>query len=150
MIYDKKPKNFVADQWIVGCSINFDGKILLLHRQSNKIHGDKWGAPGGKIDYEDKNKTMAMIRELFEETGIDLKKSDLLFHKTFYVIQPDSNFYYHYFSFSPLILPNVTLSRSEHKAYAWVSPIEALDFDLIPDEDHCIKYLYFKTKKIPA
>jgi 8-oxo-dGTP pyrophosphatase MutT (NUDIX family) len=74
MIYTEKPQNFFPDIEVVACMVRYDGKFLMLHRQDNKIHGNKWGQPAGKVDPTDKNNFDAMVIELREETGIITKK----------------------------------------------------------------------------
>lgn len=38
---------------------------------------------------------------------------------------------------------DILLNTDEHKAHMWVTPEEALQFELIQDEDECIKTVYF-------
>lgn len=52
---------------------NEEGKILLQQRADN----GKWGLPGGCQDLGEDLRTTA-IRELFEETGIQVKANELL------------------------------------------------------------------------
>lgn len=52
---------------------NETGKILLQQRSDN----GKWGLPGGCQDLGENLKTTA-IRELFEETGIQIKENELI------------------------------------------------------------------------
>ena len=63
MIYNEQPNNFIPDIEVVGCLVECDGKIVLLHRQDHKMEGDKWDLPAGKIDKTDANSREAMIRE---------------------------------------------------------------------------------------
>ncbi len=142
MIYNEKPKNFSPEIEVVACLMEFNGKFVLLHRQDNKIHGDKWGQPAGKVDLSDADIFDAMTRELREETGIEIKKEDLSFYKTFFVSHPDRNFLYHYFVLHLKRKPKIILSDKEHKDFSWKTPLEALEMPLIQDEDHCIKHYY--------
>jgi len=139
MIHDKQPNGFIPDMEVVACLVGINNKILLLHRHDNKPEGNKWGLPGGKIDKEDKNKEMAMLRELKEETGLSLKEKELKFHKTFFVSHLGHNFLYHYFNYSLNEEIDIVLSEREHKAFVWVTPQEALEMSLVLDEDHCLK-----------
>ena len=57
------------------CYIEKDGKYLMLHRvkKENDINKDKWIGIGGK--FEDKESPDdCMLREVFEETGLTIKK----------------------------------------------------------------------------
>ena len=142
MTHDEKPENFKPDLEVVGCLVECGGKIILIHRQNNKLEGNKWGIPAGKIDKTDLNIKEAMARELREETGIIAKEEDLIFYKTFCVSHLGYNFYYHYFNLKLTKVPDIVLSKDEHKAFVWVTPNEALNMDLIIDEDHCMKNFY--------
>jgi len=139
MIYREKPDNFIHDIEVVACLVEYQEKFILLHRQNNKIHGDKWGQPAGKVDDSDESNSDAMIRELREETGIEANKEDLIFYKTFFVSHPDRDFLYHYFVLILKEEPKIILSEKEHKGFSWVTTDEALLMSLIPDEDYCIK-----------
>jgi 8-oxo-dGTP pyrophosphatase MutT (NUDIX family) len=45
-----------------------DGRILLIHRTDN----DKWALPGGEVELGE-SVSQAVIREVHEETGIDVE-----------------------------------------------------------------------------
>ncbi len=139
MIYNERPKNFFPEIEVVACLVKYKEKFLLLHRQDNKIHGNKWGQPAGKVDTSDGSIINAMIRELREETGIEKEKESLFFYKTFFVSHPDRDFLYHYFILSLKKEPQIVISGREHKGFLWVTVEEALKMSLIPDEDYCIK-----------
>jgi len=64
---------------VVGLIINEKGEILLARRhqpENPKIHG-KWEFPGGGIEIGEEPET-ALIREVKEETGLDVKIVRLL------------------------------------------------------------------------
>jgi len=142
MIYNNKPNDFTPDIEVVACMVECDGEFVLLHRQDNKIHGNRWGQPAGKVDSSDESNLDAMVRELKEETGIETKKEDLIFHKTFYVSHPDRDFLYHYFILHLKEKPEIVLSIKEHKGFSWVNLNDSLKMPLILDEDYCIKDYY--------
>ncbi len=142
MIYNKKPENFLPDIEVVACLVEYNNSFVLLHRQDNKIHGNKWGQPAGKVDLSDEDNVSAMKRELNEETGIEVKKEDLIFYKTFFVSHPDRKFLYHYFVLHLKEKPEIVLSKKEHKGFSWVTINEALLMPLILDEDFCLKDYY--------
>jgi 8-oxo-dGTP pyrophosphatase MutT (NUDIX family) len=142
MIYEEKPKAFIPDIEVVSCLVECNGKFVLLHRQDNKIHGNKWGPPAGKMDKGDKDTISAILRELKEETGIIAKEKDLIFHKTFFVSHSDRNFFYHYFKLNLSEKTEIIIKKDEHKAFTWVNLEEALKMNLIPDEDYCLKHIY--------
>lgn len=54
---------------------NEEGKLLAVSRKNNK---DDWGLPGGKVD-GDETIEEAVVREVKEETGLDIKVSHFIF-----------------------------------------------------------------------
>ena len=56
-----------------GCVFDTDGKVLLQRRGDS----NKWGFPGGAIEIGE-TPEMAAIREVKEETGLDVKVTDLI------------------------------------------------------------------------
>ena len=145
MIYNEQPVDFTPDMEVVGCLVECDGKIVLLHRQDYKMEGNKWDLPAGKVDKTDLDKKSAMLRELREETGLTISEKELNFHKTFYVSHLGFNFFYHYFNVKLQQIPDIVISKGEHKAFVWVTPSEALTMPLVLDEEHCMKD-YFGIK----
>ncbi|MFZ2072589.1 MAG: NUDIX hydrolase [Minisyncoccia bacterium] len=143
MIFNEQPEDFKPDIEVVGCLVERNGKILLLHRHDNKSQGGKWGIPAGKIDHRDNNdKKLAMLRELEEETGLILNEEDLTFHKTFFVEYPDKKYFYHYHAVSLKSDFDIVIEDNEHQNFCWVTIEEALNMPLVMDEDHCLKYVY--------
>jgi 8-oxo-dGTP pyrophosphatase MutT (NUDIX family) len=65
-IYQNKPEDFKPKFEIVGSFLEWDGKILILHRQDFKAQGNTWAIPGGKIE-KDETPIQASIRETYEE-----------------------------------------------------------------------------------
>ena len=56
-----------------GCVFDTDGKVLLQRRGDSK----KWGFPGGAIEIGE-TPEMAAVREVKEETGLDVRVSGLI------------------------------------------------------------------------
>ena len=141
MMYLEKPKDFDSAGVTVRCFVEHESTMLLLHRTEDESQGGTWGGPGGKLD-PGENIFQAMVRELREETSLLVDEKDLSHYKKVYVRYPDFDFIYHMFSLVFKEKPTIKLDHSEHQNFKWVSPIEALEMDLVLDEDACIKLFY--------
>lgn len=141
MISLKKPKGFKPEFSIVSCICLHNNKMLLLFRSKGRRQESTWGVPAGKIE-DGETKEGAMLRELFEETGIHAKKEELKFFKTVYVSYPDYDFIHHMFSFSLNKKPAVKIREEEHLEERWISLNEALRMPLVADLDECLKLFF--------
>ncbi len=141
MLFSHPPSDFKPGAHVVSCFVEHDGHILLLYRQDHKPYGNYWGVPAGKVDPGEEH-IPAVIREVFEETGIRLHSGEVMTLRTVPVRYPDSDFWYHMFKTRFETRPAVQLNPKEHKEYRWVKPLEALTMPLILDEDTCISMEY--------
>jgi hypothetical protein len=80
-----------------------------------------------------------MQRELQEETGIEACPH---FFKTTYVAYKAYNMLYHMYHIHLGALPTITINPVEHQSYIRRTPFEALQENLIQDEDVCIRMFY--------
>lgn len=120
----------------VGCICWCSGRTLLLQRAADKAYPRKWGFPGGKLEEREQTQS-AVIRETYEETGIQLAADDLVDLGTFYVVNEHLSFTYSIYYCNLRALPRVTVTPSEHIQYGWFTPEAALHLDLVPDVDEC-------------
>lgn len=137
-----EPQNFNPTQHAVGCFCRLEGKILMLLRQDWLPEGNKWGAPGGKIDPEDKSPLYAARRELWEETGILLPEEKFIPFRKFYVRYPDYDFTYEMFSVELENPEKVIVMRKEHKGFYWARPHTSLKMNLVTDMGGCIRHFF--------
>jgi len=143
MIYLEPPEDFNPVFEISIGTIQHKGEILLVKRNPNKRQGNKWGMPGGKLDAGE-TPIQAFIREVYEETGISLEKSEIEYFKSVYVRYPDYDFHSHMFSTKLSDEPAVKLQKEEHSAYQWFTPTQALELEseLVLDNDVTLKMFY--------
>ncbi len=141
MIFTEQPFDFNKEIEVVACYIEHEGKFVLLHRHEYKTNGGKWGLPAGKID-KGETKEQAMIREIREETGIEIPVDRLIYFNTLYVRNMEHDLEYHTFSTVLNEVPSIQLSSSEHQNYVWVTPAQSLEMNLIHDLADCIKLFY--------
>ena len=99
---------------------------------------------GGKIDAVDDNDSIAaIIREVFEETGIIINSENLLPAGIFYVDYENGNkIIYDTFRYVLDVKPEIVLQPKEHQGYAWATPASALKLPLMTHGDYTIKHVY--------
>lgn len=68
-------------QVAVGVIRNSEQKIFLTQRAATSHMANKWEFPGGKIEAEE-TPYQALVRELMEETGIEVEQATALGHAT--------------------------------------------------------------------
>lgn len=141
MLYQTEPEDFRPEEEAVGCFVERDGEILLLHRLDRKPQGDTWGLPSGTVE-EGETPIQALRREVKEETGLILPRSDVSHFGRFFVRYPDRDFVYHVFHFRLESDKEVETRDDEHKDFKWIEPSGALKLDLIRDLDTCIELFY--------
>ncbi len=141
MVYRRKPRHFNPRFEVVSCFCEYDNTILLLRLKHNKFQGGRWGVPAGKAN-EDELLVDAMLRELKEETQIEIALRDLRYLNNVFIKFKEVDFVYHMFKIQFDFQPDVRIDAKEHIDYQWLQPTMALKLDLIEDEDRCIKMWY--------
>lgn len=135
--------------YVDGILVSEDDKILILRRANYmKLFKSCWGFVGGSIDNKDKDGKEAIVREVKEETGIELsfneqrnmKKVDKQGHEKedgsigsdteYWLIKLENN--------SEDI--NIKISK-EHSKYEWIdeSILEEKTYKFMPDVFHYIQ-----------
>jgi|688.fasta_scaffold68198_4 mutator protein MutT len=144
VVYQQPTPQFKPRIEIAAVYIEYNNKILLLHRQENKSQGNKWGIPGGKVD-KGETPLQAAIREVKEETGYDISKQGIENLGTVYIeYNEKDHFTYHMFRTQLQEDPGaVKINFNEHKGFTWVTPSDGLKMDLLQDEAPCFRLVYF-------
>lgn len=119
----------------VGCICIANHRVLLLERGPKRSYPYHWGLPSGKLDAGE-TPTRAMVRELYEETGILVSAHNLTSLGEFHIVNAEMSFLYSLFSLSLASEPLVRLAQ-EHTSFAWFTPDESLELDLVPDLADC-------------
>jgi len=144
IVYKSPTPQFKPRIEIAAAYIEYNDKILLLHRQENKSQGNKWGIPGGKVS-KGETPLEAIIREVKEETGYDISDQQIENLGTVYIeYNEKDHFIYHMFRTKLYGDPGaVQINFDEHKGFTWVTPADGLKMDLLQDEDPCFRLIYF-------
>ncbi len=123
---------------VVACAlVDEDGRVLIAQRPEGKSLAGLWEFPGGKLDPGERPE-MALIRELKEEIGIDVKEACLA-PLTF-----ASHAYPEFHLLMPLYIcrrwDGVVTAR-EGQALKWVRPAKLRDYPMPPADEPLIPAL---------
>lgn len=141
-MYLEPPADFQPTVEAAGFYLEYDNKVLLLHRQDEKSQGNRWGIPAGKVDAGE-TPIVAAVRETYEETGFEICQNQATYLCTVYLRSPEKDCIFHMFSTKLNGNPeDVKIRFTEHKGFTWVTPKEALDLHLMLDQDNCFKLVY--------
>jgi len=148
MIYDfvSKPENFEPEFKAAGCFLEYDARLLFLQKRDDaRVEPGRWGHPAGKVKVSDDCIDSAVLREINEETGLELGKEDLFSWGLMCIRYPEFDFDYHVYRCNLNHLgqkPKIRIDVNEHQAYAWKTFDEARTMDLMRDEWDCLRKVY--------
>ena len=140
-VFTEKPTGFKTKIDIVACFVEVGDQVLFLKRAPNKMHGNTWAIPGGKVE-EGETLPQAVARELKEETGIAASPQ---FLKSVFITNSDGlSFRYHMYRLSLEKKPGIKLSAEESTHFTWWTRLETNKkaSALMPDEMDCIDLVY--------
>ena len=150
LVFLQLPENFNPKVEIVGCFLSINENVLFLKRLPHKSEGSKWGVPGGKVE-KGETADQAVLREVLEETGIDLAGKPLKYFGKVYVRYPEIDFHYHMYGHDfDELKKQVVINPDEHSEHRWFTLAEALELPLIRGEDECIYLVYGKDLSMLA
>ncbi len=123
---------------VVACAlVDEDRRVLIAQRPEGKALAGLWEFPGGKLDPGERPEE-ALIRELKEELGIDVKEACLA-PLTF-----ASHVYPDFHLLMPLYIcrrwDGVVIAR-EGQALKWVKPAKLRDYPMPPADEPLIPAL---------
>lgn len=125
------PENFLPTVEVVTCFCRWQERFLFLLRQADKLQGNTWCLPGGKVEREE-TLQKALYREVYEEVGITLTEQHVSFLKSLFVRIPNIEYTLHVFH-ADLNQKDVcvNLNLIEHSKYRWLQLAEAKKLPLI-------------------
>lgn len=113
--------------------VSHDDEILILRRANYmKKFGGLWGFPGGSLDSKDKDAKDGAIRELQEETGIELTWNESHECKKFDEIANDDGSVSIYYVIKLETSKDIKISR-EHAKYEWFAKGNTKPHKWMPD-----------------
>lgn len=110
------------DEVGVACNVVImkGGKMLLV-RRAVEPHVGRWYFPGGHIE-KNEDAEQAIIREIKEELGVELKPKFAFYHDS---VNPDIGSHYVQLIFTGEISGEIKLNH-ENSEFKWFTPEEAL------------------------
>ena len=123
---------------VVACAlVDADGRVLICQRPEGKQLAGLWEFPGGKVEAGETPEA-ALIRELKEELGIEVKQACLA----------PFVFASHAYEGFHLLMPLYLCRRwegfvqqLEHAALAWVKPADMGQYPMPPADEPLVAYL---------
>ena len=128
-VFFEPPPDFRPSGEAAGCFIESDSEILFLKRASDRIEGNTWNIPGGKLEPGEEPRA-AVFREIFEEAGLFIDTPDLEFLGRLYVGSA-VDCIFHVFRKPFSRRPAFDLDLSEHTEARWLTPAQILLLPLI-------------------
>lgn len=114
---EKEAKNSGIERIVVGAIItNEKGEIFLAKRKSDDFMGGIYEIPGGKAE-KGENIYEALIREVKEETNLDVKKVKSYINYFDYLSGSKNKS--RQFNFNVQVKES-TISLAEHETYKWI------------------------------
>lgn len=124
---------------VVGCIIEHGDQILMLLRSKVETDPSLWGIPAGKVEPGESD-SEAVIREVREETGIELKQDALEHLGELSIEYPKMTVLFPIFKTQLTELPEIVLAPREHIDFGWIHPQEVLKLpNLMKDVDIIIE-----------
>ena len=100
--------------------IIFESKVLILRRANYmRKFRSLWGFVGGSIDKKDKDSKEAIIREIKEETQIELTDNEKNRMKLLETVKHDDDSTTEYWLVTLESNPEIKISK-EHSKYEWI------------------------------
>jgi len=140
-LFLEEPDDFKPIFEVTSAFCDFDWEFVLLLRQDHKWEPNMYWVPAWKIGQWESPKE-ALIRELKEETQLEIPDSEINFFKKVYARFPTYDFVYHMYYINFLTRPSIIINKEEHKEYLWTTPAKSLDLNLIYWLDDCIRLFY--------
>ncbi len=115
--------------------------ILLLKRSDEEEEAGTWGVPGGRGE-DGETPLETALRELKEETSIQLNESQTIYHGHRFGRVQEIDFIIHLYQAKVEERPNVILNHEEHLAYVWTHISDFNSWPLIKTQKALFDIVY--------
>ena len=134
--YDNLGGYFMAkDIFVVGAALLQDDKVLVSRRNSDRILGDLWEFPGGKIEPGETGEA-CIVRECREELGVEIFVEREL--EELYQEYPEQIVHLYFYLCQ---IKNGVVDRREHKAIAWITKDQIESYMFCPADKKFLERL---------
>ena len=128
---------------VVGTFLRHGDTFVILRRDQNKPNGNLWGLPAGKVEIGEDDRTAA-TRELFEETGLEVRQQDLKALGSFDFGSGKSAYTFITFEVNVKKEHTVVLEKDGHSEALYVTAQECdARNDLVPDFHKLLRLIGF-------
>jgi 8-oxo-dGTP diphosphatase len=125
------------------CYVRQAGKTLMLHRvkKENDMHEGKWNGLGGKFD-QGESPEDCVIREVFEESGLQIRNPQLKGFLTFPQFSKEHDWYV--FVFEAHEYSGELLADSPEGHLEWIPDEQLLDLNLWDGDRYFLRWMLDK------
>lgn len=121
--------------------LEHDNHVLLLRRCHEEDQSHTWGIPGGKAKKEEEP-LQTILRELKEETQIELASNKVVYHGHRYARIPGWDYIVHIYHAKMREKSVVQLNPKEHSTYEWASLYAFKLMPLLKGQDEVFDIVY--------
>lgn len=141
VVFKECPNDFLPQVQVVGVFCEHKGRYLFLRKLEGTNNGNLWGLPAGKVE-PGESCDQAALREVWEETGLQLRGEDLTYLRAVYVQGP-RDFIFHMYRYKLREEPTaIHLNPNEHVEWRWVTLDEAEELERIPGGRESLHLVY--------
>ncbi|MGD0728884.1 MAG: NUDIX domain-containing protein [Candidatus Micrarchaeaceae archaeon] len=135
--------------------VSSDRKVLVLQRNPNDSFPNKWTVPGGKlkdVDFDNVSEfsyypaEYAAVREVKEETGIEVKADELEFLCSLY-LKEINRIVISFYAVLDKKSDEFKISLKDNQDFKWIGSEDIKSYDFIPDIGSEIEAAYKKITK---
>jgi 8-oxo-dGTP diphosphatase len=117
---------------------NNKGEVLILQRSTkDDVLPGYWDLPGGTLE-DGEDPSRGAIREVKEETSLDIKDVKLFFHTSNVDVSKNKQFVTLIFH-AKISGDEVVINPSEHEKYKWINPTDISEYKTVHYLADCLK-----------